>query len=412
MKTLVRLAHLCGLASLALPLSAQVNSQSDGSDGAFNPASNTTVNLDLAPTVANYLVPGTGNGVYDPARWAVVFKFTSVNIAAGRTVTFANHRTTAPVVWLVQGDVTIAGTLDLDAQYAPVGGGQLSIPGPGGFRGASDDPAGLTRGAGYGPGGSTNSNGYGSEGASYATQPTAGSAAGYGPVYGNPQILPLIGGSGSKVLAGNQWPGGAGGGAILIVANGTITVNGTIRSTGSSAAPVLDYNSGSGGAVRLVANSFAGAGSVTALSRGSTGGVGRIRIERLQPGGSFAGTVNPVASSIVLPDPNPILFPTSTHPTLTVTHVDNVPVPADPLSNFNAPDLQIAPAATSIVRLQATNVPTDGSWRVQVRVVPRSGVDRFANATFISGNQGISTWEATIAIPAGGSAVIARAYRL
>lgn len=407
---------MLGVLGLGLMVSslAQVNSQSDGSDGVFNPsATTTTVDLNLAPTVANYLVPGTGNGVYDPARWAVVFKYSSVTIGAGKTVKFANHRSTAPVVWLVQGDVTIHGTLDLDARYAVAGGGDLAVPGPGGFRGASHDTAGLTKGAGFGPGGSTNAAGDGHEGASYATQPSIGAPAGYGPIYGNAQILPLIGGSGSKSFYGNLWPGGAGGGAILIVAGGTITITGSIRSTGSSAASGWDYNSGSGGAIRLVANAFLGSGAVTALSRGSTGGLGRIRIERLQAGGAFAGVVNPVPSSVVLPDPNPILFPASTHPTLKVLTVDGQPVPDDPESNFNAPDVTIGPAATSVIRVEARNVPTDGSWRVQVRVVPRSGLDSFANATFVpGGNQGLSHWDASIALPVGGSAIIARAYRL
>ena len=92
--------------------------------------------------------------------------------------------------------------------------------------------------------------------------------------------------------------------------------------------------------------------------------------------------------------------------------VNGVAVPADPTSSFLTPDLQVGAAAANIVRLEAANVPTDGTWRVQVRIVPRSGPDQFANATLISGNQVASIWEASVVLPPGGSAVIARAYKL
>src|SRR5687768_18467177 len=44
-----------------------------------------------------------GKGVYDPVKWAVVFKYDSVSIAEGSTVRFLNHPSCAPVVWIVSG---------------------------------------------------------------------------------------------------------------------------------------------------------------------------------------------------------------------------------------------------------------------------------------------------------------------
>ncbi|MBX7135917.1 MAG: hypothetical protein K1X67_24880 [Fimbriimonadaceae bacterium] len=389
---------------------AQVNSYSDGSDGAFNPSAGlTTIDLGLAPTTS-WTSPGTGNGVYDPSKWAVVFKYSSVNIDAGKTVKFTNHPKTPPVVWLVQGDVTINGIVDLDGGYGPSNTGQFGIPGPGGFRGGSFAVGGNNVTAGFGPGGSSNVNGHSTgEGGSYGTAPTLGQAAGKGPVYGNAQILPLIGGSGSKARVHDGYGGFGGGGAILIVASGNITINGTIR---ANSYDIGGAWCGSGGAVRLVANRVTGTGIVQAVASTGYGGNGRIRIERLDAGSTFSGGVSPTPSSIVLTGPEPVIWPTNTHPTLAVTSVDGVSVPADPASNFNAPDLQIGPAATSVVRLEAANVPTDGSWRVQVRVVPRNGVDSFANATLVSGNQVASIWEATVTLPQGGAAVTARAYKL
>ena len=40
-----------------------------------------------------------------PPKWDLVFKYTSVNVAAGATVTFKNNASRALVVWLVSGNV-------------------------------------------------------------------------------------------------------------------------------------------------------------------------------------------------------------------------------------------------------------------------------------------------------------------
>lgn len=48
----------------------------DGSDGAFNPTTNVTINLALADAGAwNGPNPNPGEGVYDPDKWAVVFRY-------------------------------------------------------------------------------------------------------------------------------------------------------------------------------------------------------------------------------------------------------------------------------------------------------------------------------------------------
>src|SRR5438046_3142436 len=64
---------------------AQVNSGSNGSDGAFNPTTNTVINLADHP-----------NGIY---------QYTSVNVPTNVTVTFIPNANNTPVVWLVQGSV-------------------------------------------------------------------------------------------------------------------------------------------------------------------------------------------------------------------------------------------------------------------------------------------------------------------
>ena len=73
------------------------DSMSDGSDGVFSPQFDTVVDLGFAAT-GSWDTPGDGNGVYDPVRWVVVFKYTAINIPPGLTVTFINHPSGAPVV--------------------------------------------------------------------------------------------------------------------------------------------------------------------------------------------------------------------------------------------------------------------------------------------------------------------------
>src|SRR5438309_1093950 len=83
----------------------------DGSDGALVITTDTVIDLSKAVTT-NWDANNTanaGNGVYDSNMWAVVFKYSSVTIASNATVTFANHASRAPVVWLVNSNVTING---------------------------------------------------------------------------------------------------------------------------------------------------------------------------------------------------------------------------------------------------------------------------------------------------------------
>ena len=125
------------------------------------------------------------------------------------------------------------------------------MPGPGGYWGGvnklSDD---LLQSAGFGPGGGLTSdaeNPYGGSGSHY----TEGNYRA-GPIYGNVRLLPLRGGSGGAGIATQG--GSAGGGAILIVASGTVTIDGSINANGGTAGYRWNSGLGSGGAVRIVAD--------------------------------------------------------------------------------------------------------------------------------------------------------------
>ena len=118
---------LAAVFTLSLGASAAITVPgADGSDGVLNITADTVIDLSQAPTGlwdANNSA-NAGKGIYDPAKWAVVFKYSSVTVAAGKTVTFKNHASRAPVVWLVNGSVSIAGTVSLD------GGTGGSYPAP------------------------------------------------------------------------------------------------------------------------------------------------------------------------------------------------------------------------------------------------------------------------------------------
>ena len=156
MKTTIRLLTCAVVAAMSMAAArAALNIPSDGSDGALVITANTVIDLSQAVT-GNWDANNSANagkGIYDSSKWAVVFKYSSVTIQGGATVTFKNHASRAPVVWLVQGDVTINGTVSLDGQgHQPPP--LLAEPGPGGFRGGAGDYAvGAADAAGFGPGG-------------------------------------------------------------------------------------------------------------------------------------------------------------------------------------------------------------------------------------------------------------------
>lgn len=114
-------------------------------------------------------------------------------------MTFVNHPSGAPVVWLASGSVTISGTIEVTGAAGTGAVGQLAEPGFGGFRGGRAWLSAASQGSGgLGPGGGIyiESNSQAGNG-SYAT---VGAGPRSGPVYGNSGLLPLIGGSGG---AGN-----------------------------------------------------------------------------------------------------------------------------------------------------------------------------------------------------------------
>ncbi len=367
---------------------------SDGSDGAFNPAGAVVVDLSQAATGTwTNASPVAGKGIYDPAQWAVVFKYSSINISAGSQVTFINHPSGAPVVWLVQGAVTINGNVLLDGGAGAGGLDVYSTPGPGGFAGAPGALLAVPTAAGRGPGGGpapvTNNN-------------TTGNPGSYN--YGNAAIVPLIGGSGGSsgdTPNYSNYGGGAGGGAILIAGGGAFSVGGLIRAQGGPGYSSVS-GSGSGGAIRLIADTIGGTGQLTAIggvAAVSVGGTGKIRVEAnsILPG-LVKGSLPP--ASVGVPASPIVVFPAVSAPTLQPLTLGGVAVPADPRPlNFPISDVVLTTPGSSPFVLQATNLPTNST--VVVRLVPYQGPETVVNASLVGGSLALSTWSVPLNMTSG-----------
>ena len=357
-----------------LPAQAAITIPSaDGSDGALQITTTTVIDLSEAVT-GNWDADNSANagkGIYDPEKWAVVFKYSSVSIDAGATLSFSNHPSRAPVVWLVNGNVTINGIVSLNGQGYQIPP-KNSDPGPGGFRGGSGYYKTIKRGSGFGPGGGYIDSNLGS-GGSYGTK----GSRGFSP-YGNQSLIPLIGGSGgdgSNYDSGETLKsGGAGGGAILIACQNTLTINGIIQSNGGAG---IDYQgngsgSGSGGGIRLIANILVGSGKVSAIGGDSRipGGLGLIRIERVVNDNSLEVMPGPSVVNLTS-ETTAMLWPPENAPKVKIISIGGENAPDDPRAEFGTygADVTLPEVSSTQVVVETTNV--EQASQVEVRVTPR-----------------------------------------
>src|SRR5262249_7542721 len=132
-----------------------------------------------------------------------------------------------------------------------------------------------------------------------------------GVLISNQGLMPLIGGSGgggagqglaAGCTASSIGGGGGGGsGSILIAADGTIAVNGTIQALGgiggcTGAGLCFVGGSGSAGAIRLVADTISGSGTL----RADSPNLGAIREEAFNISFPVSGS-SPVAARVFAP---------------------------------------------------------------------------------------------------------------
>ncbi len=384
-----RLVSLLLLSAGALPqhARAQVNSGSDGHDGAFNPTTNAVIDMADHP-----------DGVYH---------YTSVNIPAGVTVTFIPNPNNTPVVWLLQSNCVVDGVIDISG--AANASGDAATGGPGGGRGGTGGSS-PTRGFGIGggdPGGIGSSASFGSAG--YAMSSAA-------PVYGSEFLLPLFGGSGGG--GGSGWGGGGGGGALLIAAN-DVTIRGSVNSRGG-AGNGPGWNSaggaGSGGGLRLVCNTLRGTGTLSTQGGAffcgtgwgsylsGSGGRSRVRIDCLdyQFGGSFDGCeLSRGFQPIVFLVPGQGVQ-------LDIASVAGVAVPANPAGVLVNPDI-IVPAQQANplpVVVHCSNIPLN--TEVTVEVHPTIGSIVRAVGLNTVGTLASSTATVSVNMPRGGGILFAK----
>ena len=371
---------------------AQINSGSDGHDGAFNPTANTVINMADHP-----------DGIY---------QYTSVNIPVGVTVSFTPNANNTPVVWLVQSDCFIGGSIALDGKYSSEGG----VGGAGGFAGGNGG-LGLSGGNGFGPGGGIGSNWGGN--ASYSTMGQIagswnGSQGAAGNTYGNVFIVPLIGGSGGGGSSSES--GAGGGGAILIAASGTITLNGLISANGGGGTQHWGGGGGSGGAVRLVATTLTGSGSINAMGGSSRyydspfdyysqAGKGRIRLDSLintlSGYSQFQGDVSSGFQPIIILAPGQ-------QAALSISSIANISVPPTTTGSLINPDVIIPGQQMNPIPIvvQCSNIPLNTSITVEVH--PALGATVAAVGMNTAGTQASSTATIDVNMPHGGGAILAQ----
>lgn len=364
------LLTLCASVGLLHVVSAraQCDSGSTGADGAFSPTQSPTV-IDLAT-----------DGTYDPDRWAVVFNFTTIDVPSNVVILFRNHPSGAPVVWLAQGDVTIAGQINLDGSGSTGQTWAPAQPGPGGFEGGVRG-TGIRGSAsgGFGPGGApvVYGNRFCGAGGGYATYGNSSSCGGQGLPgglpYGSQSIVPLIGGSGGSASWQDAGGGGAGGGAILIAAGtssnaATINITGFITARGGAGG---DGGSGSGGSIRLSADRVTGQASNLLATGGGggssiTGAPGRIRIDANDLSALLGHSVPEYSTDLLCTVP----FPQGL-PKLTLVRVDMQSVTPDPRAGITTTDVEIFNSGPVQLDIEAQNIPP--GTIVLARIVPVRG---------------------------------------
>lgn len=296
------------LVAFAVGVNAQFNSGSTGADGSLDLSTMT-----CPANVCEIQLPESG-----------ILNYTTVNIPAGKTMKFRSNSRNTPVILLAQGNVTINGTISIDAFDR--------IPGPGGFYG------GQANFPGFGPGGGQVVSGH------------------IGSWIGPLSLVPIVGGSGGAgVRQFSSGSGGGGGGAIVIASSTSISHAGNLDARGYAQDNLL--GKGAGGAIRLVSNTLNVSGSIRACwtnnnSIGPWCGVVRLEATSL----SFTGTSIPAATlSPINPD-----VVSSSQPQLTIQSIAGYSVPAYAGTRFDTIDVllpnQIQDPVNVVV--SATNIPT------------------------------------------------------
>lgn len=407
-------ACIAGFLVASAPVWAQWESGSDGSDGAFSPAVSTEVDLGLAASLCDCDGGGQLNdpcrwdcpspvpsrGVYDAEQFVIVYKYSTINVPAGVTVTFKNHPSNPPVVWLATGNVMISGTVNLNGRSGAVNAPipTFTRPGPGGYEGGQGGHAGLSpidsnRARGFGPGSSP-----------FGSSAAHASGEGGGATYGNSNVQPLTGGSGAGSEPVAAYPGGnSGAGAILIASATSIVLpsGGTVSARpGSGGAPA------SAGSIRLRSDTITaqtGSRIWADVPEGSQYGHGRVRLE------AFTLTNNSdIGNSSFSATNTPSVVFVASPPQLRITGICGEVAPPDPIAGIMSTEVEFTNGSPCSIDIEATGIPVGTT--VGVRIIPARGPIITATSTgLIDAGGGLRTATATVTFPPGRSEVQLRA---
>lgn len=321
---------------VAAAVRAEIDVPSDGSDGDLvTDVATKEIVIDLAkaPTgrwngpQTEPLQPEIGGvGIYDPEKWAVVFKYNRVRIERNVTIKFLNHPSRAPVVWLVKGEVEIYGEVNLDGARGVWHG----AGGPGGFR-SSHWPEQINQYRGY----------------LYLNERSRWSST----------LVPVLGGYGNNSESGA--------GAMLIASRQRILLDGRLQAEGKGAAQ--------GGVFRLVADELAGHGFIETRADQGSGGFGRLEANR------YTGALQARFNVVIIP-PIPLrIWPEPDAPTVRIVSVEDAEAPADPLARLDAEagpdgtplgaDMAVRKTGLNKILIETTNLEPSADSRVMLFVV-------------------------------------------
>ncbi len=386
------------LFSVAIATRAQgtFNSGSTGADGAFSPTANIAVTL-----------PPDG-----------VLNYTTINIPLGVTVTFVRNAKNTPVTMLASGNVTIAGNISFGGSAGTTYFGGKG--GPGGFDGGDGgmfigdkngkpgggpggggggkSPTGVEFGKGAPASHFSRANYLNAIGGIIAAGPNDGAIA---DPYNRYTLLPLLGGSGGGGGTGSTLygsGGGGGGGALLLASSGTITFASSANFYGNGGLVCNCGNapggSGSGGSLRLVANTISGSPYIDLRGFGGAS-LGYFRPETF----NRTNFTPNVEGTLYTPGlPNPVTLPNM--PKLKLVAVGGIVVPATLRAAFTQdPDIVIPTTVTNpvTVNIEANELPV--GTVLQVNLFTAGGVRSSVNTTPLTGSQSLSTASASVTLP-------------
>ena len=198
--------------------------------------------------------------------------------------------------------------------------------------------------------------------------------------------------------------------------SGTVTVGGAIHANGG-ASDSYNYSSGggSGGGIRIVCDTLAGAGLLNAApgtGNGYVGGLGRIRLERVTNSNTLQIVPDPSVVPLNAGD-TALVVPPSSAPSVRIVSIGGANAPADPRAGFGSAgaDVTLPETTSTQVIIETTNV--EQASTVSVRVTPRANAfAQIIPATYSSTvSAGVLRWTATLPVNDGYSAVQVKVVR-